>query len=300
MPTQDVNELFDAEFLRQLESLRLLSRKLINGRQKAERRSSKKGTSVEFAEYRRFNHGDDWRHIDWNAYARWRQLVFKLYEEEEDLHVHLLLDCTLSMDWGEPSKFDRARQIIAGLAYLALANLDRAGFVPLGNSRHPVWHPSRGRGKFLALLRHLAACEVDPTHQSLAKIVRSWADTRPRRGLTILISDLWGSDEHDAIRALDQLRHSRQEIAVLQIIHPSELTVEGRGDYELIDQETRQARKILLDPATRKAFEAKGADYGKTLISYCRRHGIPFLQVDCGDDPAGILKNILMQGGFIR
>lgn len=191
MPIQDVNELFDGEFRRQLESLRLLSRRLVTGRQRAERKSFKRGSSVEFAEYRRFTAGDDWRNIDWNAYARWRQLVLKLFVEEEDLHVHLLLDCTLSMDWGDPNKFDCARRLVAGLAYLALSNLDRAGVVPVGNPGHPVWRPSRGRGKFLALLRHLAACGVNSSTVSLAEGVRSWTDSRPRRGLALFVSDLW-------------------------------------------------------------------------------------------------------------
>ncbi len=300
MPIQDVNELFDAGFLRQLESLRLLSRRIVNGRQKAERRSSKRGTSVEFAEYRRFTAGDDWRHIDWNAYARWRQLVLKLYEEEEDLHVHLLLDCTLSMDWGEPCKFDRARQILAGLAYLALAKLDRAGVVPLGNAGHAIWQPSRGRGRFLALLRHLALCGVDPAQQSLAAAVRSWTELRPRRGMCLLLSDLWGKDDKDAFRALDHLRHARQEVGILQIIHPDELTAEGRGDFELVDRETGQTRRVLVDPAARKAFESRVSAYEEKLNQYCMRHAIPFLRIDCTTDPAEILKSILLAGGFVR
>lgn len=300
MPIQDVSELFDADFRKQLETLRLLSRRLVNGRQRAERRSAKRGSSIEFAEYRRFTAGDDWRNIDWNAYARWKQLVLKLFVEEEDLHVHLLLDCTLSMDWGTPNKFDVSRQLVAGLAYLALANLDRAGIVPLGNPEHPIWRPSRGRGKFLALLRHLALCGVNDSSNRLSEIVRSWTDSRPRRGLTILVSDLWGRDEKDALQALDLLRHARQEIAVLQVVHPDELTIEGRGDFELIESETGLSRKILVDPAIRKAFAERVKNYEQTLSRYCRRHGITFLQTDCTTSPEDTLKAALLSGGFVR
>lgn len=300
MPIQDVNELFDADFRKQLETLRLLSRRLVNGRQRAERRSAKRGSSIEFAEYRRFTAGDDWRNIDWNAYARWKQLVLKLFVEEEDLHVHLLLDCTLSMDWGVPCKFDVARQLVAGLSYLALSNLDRAGVVPLGNPEHPIWRPSRGRGKFLALLRHLARCEVNESSHCLADIVRAWTDTRPRRGLSILVSDLWGRDEKDALRALDLLRHARQEIAVLQIVYPDELIVEGRGDFELVDRETGHHRKILVDPAIRRAFAEKVRSYEQSISRYCRRHGIAFLQTECTTSPGDTLKAALLSGGFVR
>jgi len=300
MPIQDVNELFDADFLKQLETLRLLSRRLVNGRQRAERRSAKRGSSIEFAEYRRFTAGDDWRNIDWNAYARWKQLVLKLFVEEEDLHVHLLLDCTLSMDWGEPNKFDVSRQLVAGLAYLALSNLDRAGVVPLGNPEHPIWRPSRGRGKFLALLRHLAICEVDDRADRLTSIVRTWTDTRPRRGLTVLVTDLWGRDDKDAFQSLDLLRHARQEIAVLQVVHPGELTTEGRGDFELVEGETGLSRKILVDPAIRKAFAAKVESYQTNLSRYCRRHGIAFLHTLCTTSPEDTLKAALLSGGFVR
>lgn len=299
MPIQDVNELFDAEFRRQLESLRLLSRRLVNGRQRAERRSAKRGSSVEFAEYRRFTAGDDWRNIDWNAYARWRQLVLKLFVEEEDLHVHLLLDCTLSMDWGDPNKFDTARRLIAGLAYLALANLDRAGVVPMGNADYPLWRPSRGRGKFLALLRHMAACGVDGSTTSLAEAVRAWTNTRPRRGLAILVSDLWGQDQADACKALDHLRHGRHEIAVLQILHPDETHIDDRGDFELVDRETGKARKVVVDATVRKTFRKRVKEYEETLAHYCNRHGIAFLQAESTTPVPDILKRTLFAGGFV-
>ncbi|MGE9290962.1 MAG: DUF58 domain-containing protein, partial [Puniceicoccales bacterium] len=242
----------------------------------------------------------DWRNIDWNAYARWRQLVLKLFVEEEDLHVHLLLDCSASMDWGTPCKFDVARQLVAGLAYLALANLDRAGVVPLGNPDYPTWRPSRGRGRFLALLRHLAACGVNESENCLSDMVRAWTDTRPRRGLALFVSDLWGRDGKDVFRALDQLRHTRQEIAVLQIVHPDELNVEGRGDFELIDRETGRSQKVLVDPAVRRAFADKVKDYERSLSAYCRRHGITYLQSECTTSPEDTLKAALLSGGFVR
>ena len=300
MPIQEVDDLFDADFRKNLESLRLLSRRLVNGRQRAERRSSKRGSSIEFAEYRRFTPGDDWRNIDWNAYARWKQLVLKLFVEEEDLHVHLLVDCTLSMDWGSPCKFDVARQLTAGLAYLALANLDRAGVVPLGYSKQPIWRPTRGRGKFLALLRYLAQCEVESDSNCLSDVVRKWTDTRPRRGLTILLSDLWGRDEEDIFRALDLLRHARQEVAILQVLHPDELSVDGRGDYDLVDRETGHSRKVLIDPAIRRAYEKRVSDYQEKVTRYCRRHSIAFLTTECTASPEETLKAALLAGGFVR
>src|SRR5690242_21784599 len=93
--------LFDANFLKKLERLSIISRKLRSGRMKGERRSTKRGTSVEFADYRNYAAGDDLRRVDWNAYARLERLFLKLFQEEEDLSVHLLVDASRSMDWGD-------------------------------------------------------------------------------------------------------------------------------------------------------------------------------------------------------
>jgi len=299
MPLDDSDALFDAAFRRQLESLRLLSRRLANGRQRAERRSSNRGASVEFAGYRPFSAGDDWRHIDWNAYARWRQLVLKLFVEEEDLHVHLLLDCTRSMDWGEPCKFDTARRLVAGLAYLALSNLDRAGIVPLGNPAAATWAPSRGRGRFPALLRHLAACPVGEGAPPLAEAVRSWTRTRPRRGLAVIVSDLWGTDRRDALHALDLLRHNRHETAVLQIVHPDETEPPLRGEVELTDRETGRIRRMVVDEGVRRVFAEKVRDYEAEVSSYCLRNEIAFLRADATESPSEILRRTLLAGGFV-
>src|SRR5436190_2516623 len=237
MIATDVEELFDAAFLGRLESLSLLARQLVRSRQRSDRRSVQRGASVEFAEYRPFVSGDDWRYIDWNAFARWRQLVLKLFVEEEDLHVHLLLDCTRSMDWGTPVKFDYARQLIAGLAYITLANLDRAAVVPLGAEDYQLWPPARGRHRFLQLLRYLARCPLADSPTRLEDAARRWVATQPRRGMVIWAGDLFGADLEDALRALDRLRYSRHEIAVIQIRDRGESEAGEPGEDEVEDCE---------------------------------------------------------------
>src|SRR5882762_5832500 len=172
MPETAVEALFDRDFLKRLEALSLAARQLVRGRMKAERRSSARGSSVEFAEYRPFTEGDDFRYIDWNAFARWKQLVLKLFVEEEDLYIHILLDGTESMNWGDPVKFDYARQATAGLAYLALSNLDRVSVTPLGSEPIQWWFPARGRDRFLPLLNYLAAIPVTGAGAQLESATR--------------------------------------------------------------------------------------------------------------------------------
>lgn len=297
------DSLFDPAFLTRLESLSLLARRIVAGQMRAERRSTRFGSSIEFAEFRPFVSGDDWRHIDWNSFARWRQLVLKLFVEEEDLHVHLLLDCSGSMDWGTPVKFDYARQIVAGLTYITLSNLDRAAVVPLGNDRYMPWRPSRGRHRFLQLLRYLAQCPAMPQSAAPQKLedgVRRWIATQPRRGMVIWVSDLFGADLDDALKALDRLRYARHDLAVLQVIDPGEADPGERGEYELVDRETSQLKKAIVDYRTRAEYRKKFEEYQESIVRYCRRHQIALVQTDTRQSVPDLLMQTLLQGGFVQ
>jgi len=295
-----VDALFDRDYLRRLEALSLAARQLVRGRMKADRKSSARGSSVEFAEYRPFTAGDDWRYIDWNAFARWRQLVLKLFVEEEDLYVHFLLDGTPSMNWGEPIKFDYARQVVAGLGYMALGNLDRVSIVPLGAEPAQWWFPSRGRDRFLPLLRYLAAMPVTGAGAHLETAARKWQTMKPRRGLVVLVSDLWGSDRNDAIAAMDRIRYGRHELAVIQVMDEAEQTTGAAGEYELVDAEYGHRRKIILDRASAKEFDDNYRHYQETVRAYCRRNQVPLLQINTRLPVFDLLLKSLQQGGFVR
>lgn len=293
-------DLFDPAFLSRLESLSLLARKIQRGRLRAERRSPQRGASVEFAEYRPFVNGDDWRYIDWNAFARWRTLVMKLFVEEEDLHVHLLLDCSASMQWGRPLKFDYARQIVAGLAYMALANLDRASISTLGGSAQPPWPSGRGKHRFLQILRYLEECTTAARRVRLEDEVRAWTVTRPRRGLVVWVSDVFGCDPQDALKALDRLRHARHEVAIIQIRDPAEAEAGAPGEYELEDCETGDIRKVIVSPAMAREYRERFVRYQETLSDYCRRHQLPLLAADTRLAAADLLQRALVAGGFVK
>ncbi len=154
-PAGEADRLFDAGFLRRLEQLELASRRLTAGRLKGERRSPRRGQSVEFADYRNYSHGDDLRQLDWNVYARLERLFVKLFVEEEDVTVHVLVDASRSMDYGEPNKLDFARRSAAALAYVALANHDRVSVAFLGEGRVSALRPLRGKARAVELFRFL-------------------------------------------------------------------------------------------------------------------------------------------------
>jgi len=300
MPETVLASLFTREFLQRLEAISLAARQLVRGRLKAERRSSARGSSVEFAEYRPFTTGDDFRYIDWNAFARWRQLVMKLFVEEEDLYIYLLLDGTGSMEFGEPPKFDYARQAVAGLAYLGLSNLDRVAVIPLGTDAPAWWFPSRGRDRFLPLLRYLAALPIAGSGAALESAVRRWLILKPRRGLVVFISDLWGGDRGDALRALDRIRYSRHELAVIQVMDEAEQTAGQHGEYELHETEYGHRRKIIVDRATAREFDDNYRQYQETISAYCRRHRVPLIQTNTRLPVTDLLLKSLQQGGFVR
>src|SRR6187431_2451951 len=136
--------LFDDEFLKKLEYLSILSKRLFAGQFKAERRAMRRGTGLEFADYRSYVAGDDFRHLDWKAFLRLNKLILRLYQEEEDLPIYFFVDSSQSMDYGEPSKLDYARRVAAALCYIGLANLDRVSLISYADKVKSELSPQRG------------------------------------------------------------------------------------------------------------------------------------------------------------
>src|SRR5207248_9706735 len=152
MPETQTQPLLEPQFLARLEQLELVSRKIFLGRMKGERRSKRKGQSVEFADYRNYVVGDDLRFLDWNLYARLDRLFIRLFMEEEDLHVYLLIDNSLSMDFGDPTKLHYAKQVAAALGFIGLVNLDRVVVEVLNANQSQTSPALRGRRNLGRLL----------------------------------------------------------------------------------------------------------------------------------------------------
>ena len=155
----DTQSAFDSEFLKKLEYLYIVSKKIFAGRIKAERRSTRRGVSVEFADYRNYTAGDDFRYIDWNAFARLDELLLKLYEEREDLHIYFLVDASQSMTYGALPKLIYAKRVAAALAYIGLSNLDRISITAFNNTGMNRLPTERGKGKIFTVLDFLDQIE---------------------------------------------------------------------------------------------------------------------------------------------
>src|SRR6201998_4215387 len=159
MPDTQTQPLLTPEFLARLEQLELVSRKIFLGRMKGERRRKRKGQSVEFADYRNYVVGDDLRFLDWNLYARLERLFIRLFMEEEDLHFYILIDNSLSMDFGAPTKLHYARQVAAALAFIGLVNMDRVVIEAFNNRLTQSMPPMRGRRSFWRVADFLSKLE---------------------------------------------------------------------------------------------------------------------------------------------
>src|SRR3984957_5116351 len=159
--------LFGSDFLKKIEYLSLVSRRIFRGSLMAQRRTKQLGGGIEFADHRDYSAGDDFRYIDWNLYARHDELLLKRFQEEEDLHVYFLLDCSRSMAFGNPPKFDFARQVAAALAYIALADLDRIAIVAFAGEVIADFPLTRGKARILGLLKFLEALDPQGTATNL-------------------------------------------------------------------------------------------------------------------------------------
>ncbi len=270
-----LSSVFDSAFLRKLDLLRIASKKTFAGKSRGERRSTRHGSSVEFADYRQYFPGDDFRYIDWHAYARMEQLYLKLFVEEEDLSVYLLLDTSKSMDFGRPSKFDIARQLAASLAYISLSSLDRVSLTGFGAGRSHRMPPARGRARLFPILDFLDSIEPDG-ETSLERTVDEFLISNRRPGVVIVIGDFFDPTGH--ARPLNRLIYERFAPMVIQVLSPEELDPPLRGDLRLLDAETNRAVDVSMNQRARRLYMTRLHDLLDGLERFCLRRQIAFLR----------------------
>lgn len=266
------NPLFDSEFLKKLEYLSLVSRRVFRGSLLAQRRTMQLGGGIEFADHRGYTPGDDFRYLDWNLYARHEALMLKRFQEEEDLHVYFLLDCSRSMEFGAPPKFDLARRVTAALAYIALANLDRISVAAFAGDIVADFPLTRGKGRILSLLRFLEELPYPGTQTDLARVIGGFSHRNQRKGLAIIVSDLF--DPAGFERGLDMLRHRRYEPHVVQLHDRREADPKLLGDVELLDIETAAARKVTITERNLRRYKKIFEGHQQAVRLYCRNHGL--------------------------
>jgi uncharacterized protein (DUF58 family) len=298
-PRGAVSRRFDEGFLRRLESLRLVARRAAEGRLRAERRARRRGAGMEFADHRDYAAGDDLRILDWNLYGRMERLLVRLFEEDEDLAIDVLVDTSASMGLGAPPKLDLAAQLAAALAYVGLAGTDRVAVTPIGETLGAGPPPARGKAQILPMLRFLDGVEARG-RTSLAASARAFLARRQRhrRGLVVLLSDFY--DPAGAREALDLLRFHRFEIIAIQISSPDEAHPTLRGEVTVRDVETGESRELVVSPATLAAYERRHAALVRGLGATCRERAIPWFPVTSDQAFDAVVLRVLRAGGLLR
>jgi uncharacterized protein (DUF58 family) len=290
--------LFTETFLRKLERLSVMSRRAMSGQLQGERRSPKRGQSVEFADFRPYTPGDDFRRIDWNAYARLERFFIKLFVEEEDLTVHILVDVSRSMDWGQPNKLEYALRAAGALGYIALAGLDRVTVTMLGmeerkNGRPGYFTPHRGKQSAAALFSFLeaflpteqspAASNFQPSNHPITQL-SSYTTHATSPGPIIIISDLFEpttqSSGHPITQSLNSLAAKGFEVTLLHMLSPDEVDPNLSGDLKLLDSESGAEVEITADFDLLQRYRSSLAEWQTKLRSFCGARGMHYVPVE--------------------
>ncbi len=297
MSTAKESTLLSPELLAQLERLELVTRKVFRGRMKGERRSKRKGQSVEFADFRNYVAGDDLRLLDWNLYARLDKLIVKLFLEEEDLHFYTLIDASMSMDFGTPSKLEYAKQLAAALAFIGLIRADRVRIETLGqgvSERGPVW---RGRPSVWRMLQQVDS--IQPGESSnLADGVKNFCQRNPGRGIVVFISDLMDKQGYET--ALKYFVSHQVDCYVIQVLSQEELEPDVQGDLRLVDCEDQDEAEVTVSAPLLNRYKKTLNSFVQGAQEFCSRRGIHYLLANNQLPVENLVASHLRRRGLIR
>jgi uncharacterized protein (DUF58 family) len=294
----DRSGLFDERFLKTLEHLHMVSRKVFSGALRAERRTRKVGSGIEFADHRTYARGDDFRYIDWNLYGRLDKLLLRLFEEEEDLHIYILIDVSDSMAIGSPlPKLHYAMQVGAALTYVGLANLDRVAIIPFADRLIDRLPPTRGKNRIFRVFDFLQKCDIGGKTQ-LAECMKDFVTQNKRRGLAVVISDFYDPEGFE--QGINTLRYHKFEPFVLEAYDLREASPKLHGDLALVDCETGETREVTVSKSLLEAYEREHEKYCKSLEDYCTKYAIPFFRTHTSIPFDELVLKIFRAGGFLR
>ena len=268
---------FDTQFLQKLEYLSLLARRKYHGQMMAQRATRQLGSGIEFADHQPYSVGDDFRYLDWNAYARHGDLLLKRFHEERDLRVDLLIDASQSMAVGAGiTKFQYACQVGAALAYLALAQMDRVEIVTFADDILSTLPETRGKAQILTVLKFLDQQTTRGVDTCLDAAVAKLTRQSHTGGIAILISDFL--DPHGCERALDRLRYHQFEVYLVHVHDTSEADPKLLGDYEMVDIETGATRLLTIRQRDLQRYRAAFQEFATSLETFARQHGMSYLR----------------------
>ncbi len=295
-----VDELIDGRLMAKLDQMDVVSRKIFAGKLQGERRSKKRGISVEFADYRHYVHGDDLRFVDWNIYARLDRLFLKLFLEEEDLSLLLVMDSSASMDWGNPNKFVFIQQLAMALGYIGLVNSNRVTLFSFSSGEVLPLSNLRGRrrtheiGKWLLDLKPGGAGDFN-------EAMRTIALARQGKGVMVVLSDFMFKEGYE--KGLRYLAGGGYDTFCLQTLCPEEIDPAKHGlagDLKLTDVEDDDVAEVTVSAALLKRYKENLDAYCGKLREFCVRRGMMHLTIDSSMDLTTLLIDYLRRRGLLK
>lgn len=283
--------LLTPELLRRLEQFQLLAARRAKSSSKGERRSKARGQSVEFADHRNYVPGDDFRYLDWNLYGRLDRLFLKLYEEERELPVRIFLDASESMTFGEPRKFDFARQVAAAIGYVALCGFDRVSVIPFPNAERgarnaETGNPTseelaargalrsvRGKKSSMQFFQNLNALTAGGG-ADLNEALRRGALEARHTGLAVVLSDFLDPAGYET--GLTALVSRGFQVNIVQILAPEELAPTTFGDLRLVDSESGGLQEVTFGRYRMKSYQQTVQNFIQRLREFSTKRGINF------------------------
>jgi uncharacterized protein (DUF58 family) len=295
-----IDELISSELMAKLNQVDVMSRKIFAGKLQGERRSKKRGISVEFADYRHYTHGDDLRFVDWNIYARLDKLFIKMFLEEEDLSVILAIDSSKSMDWGNPNKFVYCQKIAMALGYIGLVNLNRVTLFSFNSNGLSPLPSLRGRRRVQEMGSWLLKLEPEGG-SGFDNAMRSIALTRQGKGVMIILSDFMFKEGYE--KGLRYLSGGGYDTYCMQVLAPEEVDPAKAGltgDLRLTDIEDDDSAEVTVTgPLLRKYKENLNAYCGK-LRDFCVRRGMTHMTIDTDTEISALLLDYMRKRGLLR
>ena len=297
-----LDELISSDLMAKLDRLDIISRKIFAGKLQGERRSKKRGQSVEFADFRQYAPGDDLRFIDWNIYARLDRLFLKLFLEEEDLSLQIVIDTSASMDYGKQAKITYARKLAMALGYIGLVNHNRVTLTAFGDGGIVSRLPNlRGRRRTQEMGRWILDLPVGGT-SPFNDSMRSIALARQGKGVMVLISDFLLKSGYE--RGLRYLVGGGYDTFVMQILSREELEPEGPGglggDLKLTDMEDEDHAEVTISVALIKRYKENLASYCETLRTFCTRRSMMHMLISTDEDLETLLLETLRRRGLLK
>jgi len=290
-------KIFDDAFMRRLENLSLRFPAPVSSSYGGGRRSNTRGSTVEFHNFREYNQGDDFRRIDWNAYARFEKFFIKLFLDERQLDLHILADTSASMGFGEPTKHFAAMRLAAAFAFMSVGSQDRASIVSLSDGGSET--AAAGIGGMPAFYRALEKLESLGTSgkTDLCSAVKSCRSIRPG-GVTVLISDLLCDGGY--ADAIDYLLYMRQQVVLIRVLSPEEIDPRLEGRLRLTDSETGAYIDINAGSEALSYYKKALEEYTNGIKEYCLGRGVHFLSVTSDEDTASVLLERGLGAGIIQ